>query len=1035
MPKAVTSKVPGRLPLVHVRGDLAHILMIEPEDKPPDSWLDQVAAYRDVKGFSYRRLRAGAWFVARAIRAALGEALMVGPCRALIADNRGDLTLSHDGDGAEAAILSLGIPGEIDLTIDLEISNFTLRIKGSTGTPSFSLSATTDSRSLAHLQKLIGGAKRPVDVEVMAGAVRSRRSQSRAMQPGAEDGGVPIQISDTAVIRPGAEFAVSRSGGNGPLAISDATISGLNLQWDAGRSPNGRLSLKDGGNQEVTLEIGGARLDADRFCIDFRRAVCPVATASYGLRESVGGGGAPQPLGTVTSYPEYAYRLLSAADTVLWDAKWMPADPSGEQRGGHAYRLGRPHGVMAGRSNLWIHESMELQAGAAGGDRDTSASEQHRHEHPNGQIEDIIHVCQAGQTPDILVLHDLNFGFRGDVGGSFVDWRNALQCAGLAPAEKANGPSPKASHVVAILGRSLPMADRAGVWRRDQMWAALLENCPDRTIVIVSAHTLRACGAKVSHRISWERTAQDCINALQCHPRAQHLLKFTHLIIRIGVVGCVYIYQDPQETRQYRLCYDPTAYNGFFRDPAKHGTVVGNNTIIAACVVRALAKSLNDRPDGGGSVARSIREALKEGIDACQRHYVIGYGNQRWCDTDRVPDATDRPGEARAPSSWLQYDALDRVFQQPADTLRLDDVAVPINTEWKILEEATRGNLERFAMDIVQRGIEAITSDRASAGFAPIARFGDDCVAVDREEIESYRTMYAMIDQYLARADERPMSLAVFGPPGSGKSFAVKRIARSIKREAIEELEFNLAQFNGPDDLAFALMKIRATDPKKIPLAFFDEFDCELAAKELGWLRYFLAPMEDGKFRYNEDMVHIKRAIFVFAGGTRQTFDEFSRVNAAAEERFKFAQAKGPDFTSRLTGHLDTVGINRRHASDNTYVVRRAVQLRLLLEERKLIGRRNLAVVDSQFLRAVLKVRDYKHGSRSMRHVFDMSVGADGSLRLPTMDQLNMHTDGAHFLELCSDFERARLATDADCSMTCRNCAATADGDGQAAMR
>ena len=44
-----------------------------------------------------------------------------------------------------------------------------------------------------------------------------------------------------------------------------------------------------------------------------------------------------------------------------------------------------------------------------------------------------------------------------------------------------------------------------------------------------------------------------------------------------------------------------------------------------------------------------------------------------------------------------------------------------------------------------------------------------------------------------------------------------------------------------------------------------------------GWLRYFLAPMQDGKFLQGEMAHPIGKAIFVFAGGTSWTLDNFGK--------------------------------------------------------------------------------------------------------------------------------------------------------------
>ncbi len=50
---------------------------------------------------------------------------------------------------------------------------------------------------------------------------------------------------------------------------------------------------------------------------------------------------------------------------------------------------------------------------------------------------------------------------------------------------------------------------------------------------------------------------------------------------------------------------------------------------------------------------------------------------------------------------------------------------------------------------------------------------------VDRNEIESLRNIKKLLEYYIAQKDfKNPLSIAVFGLPGSGKSFGVKEIAK-----------------------------------------------------------------------------------------------------------------------------------------------------------------------------------------------------------------------------------------------------------------
>ena len=80
-------------------------------------------------------------------------------------------------------------------------------------------------------------------------------------------------------------------------------------------------------------------------------------------------------------------------------------------------------------------------------------------------------------------------------------------------------------------------------------------------------------------------------------------------------------------------------------------------------------------------------------------------------------------------------------------------------------------------------------------------------------------------------------------------------------------------------------------------MIIFDEFDTKLGGEHLGWLKYFLAPMQDGQFKAGDLIYRIVRAIFVFIGGTSYTFSKFL---GKGNEDPEFRAAKGPDFVSRL---------------------------------------------------------------------------------------------------------------------------------------
>jgi hypothetical protein len=245
----------------------------------------------------------------------------------------------------------------------------------------------------------------------------------------------------------------------------------------------------------------------------------------------------------------------------------------------------------------------------------------------------------------------------------------------------------------------------------------------------------------------------------------------------------------------------------------------------------------------------------------------------------------------------------------------------------------------------------------------------------------------------------------VFGSPGSGKSFGVTQIAKNVLPGKVEKLEFNVSQFTGPADLGAAFQKVRDVIlGGRLPLVFFDEFDSDRDGLPLGWVKSFLMPMQDGKFKDESGEHPLGKCILVFAGGTASDFDEFTRpmLSDRPEERRAFKDIKGPDFVSRLKGVINVLGPNPKDGDDKNYMLRRALLLRSLCE-RKLDVTKGKAPISPNIIWAMLLVPEYKHGARSMEAILDMSR-LEGNVwepvSLPFYSQLSLHVDADAFIKL-----------------------------------
>jgi len=290
---------------------------------------------------------------------------------------------------------------------------------------------------------------------------------------------------------------------------------------------------------------------------------------------------------------------------------------------------------------------------------------------------------------------------------------------------------------------------------------------------------------------------------------------------------------------------------------------------------------------------------------------------------------------------------------------------------------------------------------------------------MDRREIEALRSLRQLMLMYRDGGPQKqPLSLAVFGAPGSGKSFGLRQIAEGVFGKKNPMPEFNLSQFKGPDDLMGAYHQVRDhVLAGKTPVVFWDEFD----SREYFWLQYLLAPMQDGLFQEGQLSHSIGKSVFIFAGGTSRDFAHFGPPegpqpgDGEAEHRARthFIKAKGPDFKSRLSGYLDVLGPNRRQiynaenarkglnpwADDPTdidFPVRRAILLRSILG---LVQERDNEPleIDRGLLTALLEIGHYRHGARSLEKLA-LQMRDRGGLplrraHLPSVDLLSLYVD------------------------------------------
>ena len=570
------------------------------------------------------------------------------------------------------------------------------------------------------------------------------------------------------------------------------------------------------------------------------------------------------------------------------------------------------------------------------------------------------------------------------------------------------------------------------------LWRQLLRKCDPKSglatselVVVISADELRRDGAAINRGLSWERTVSDTCETLTRNPRFAALRRAAHILVVFRREGVLWMRRvDRASTtvsetgRAPTLIFDPGMAEGQWKTTLneERGEVFGQLSVFAAAIALELAQASDP-----GAKAGSFIEAIERGLRGARRLKLLGHGLVKKQTKPRFPNK--ELAEILRPPKGTQQ---DQAPLEPHD--RFVAIALPpaeefgqggaVSPDWTIasLYDGPGGPIPLYG-----RGFQAAIYGPSRLWDVPHARFGD-LFSVDRDEIETLRSLRQMIQAYeLGGPQGQPLCIGAFGPPGAGKSFGIKQIAREILGRDVPLLEFNLSQMDDPEDLTGAFHQVRdKVLSGRTPVVFWDEFDSE----EFKWLQFLLAPMQDGKFQSGPLTHTLGKCIFVFAGATSWDFEHFGPAPEPANEaeaaelkklivvntefatarqgaKAKFRLKKGPDFVSRLSGHINVHGPNRRlrfnfssgqwdrpDLADITFPVRRALLLRAFLKAKE----RDVLDIDRDLLNALLRQPRYRHGARSMEKTVEPLRVQHAALRpaqLPPPQVLAQHLDPA----------------------------------------
>ena len=327
-------------------------------------------------------------------------------------------------------------------------------------------------------------------------------------------------------------------------------------------------------------------------------------------------------------------------------------------------------------------------------------------------------------------------------------------------------------------------------------------------------------------------------------------------------------------------------------------------------------------------------------------------------------------------------------------SIPLNAISSGSNPNWSLLDHII-GDPAEVARQIVMNGT------LSSASRIPLVQFSH-LILFDRHEIESFRTLFNFVREYLAVPQIKPLNITLFGPRGSGRLFAVMQVARAaLWTQRFQELRYDFSQFTGIDDLMSAFHSIRdCTLEGLFPMVYFTGFDTKLSMSPLGWIPPLLTPMITGKFSDHGQNRPTGPAIFFFGATAFKTCEDFQRSATGDNGNITMAG----EFLGCLHGYINMLGPDCAGEDDRLYPVRRAVILRALLEDREPnLKVRDGILIDESVLDGLLLVPTYRQGIRSLKSILSISRlnGCNHFERaaLPPQAQLDLHVDYPAFMK------------------------------------
>lgn len=531
-----------------------------------------------------------------------------------------------------------------------------------------------------------------------------------------------------------------------------------------------------------------------------------------------------------------------------------------------------------------------------------------------------------------------------------------------------------------------------------QKWAMKLG---DRFTLFCRLSDLETTRMEMDSSVNWETIVAMCLRALRTSEVGlwdRHNKRFfCHIVVEMFPHGILYVGPDGSFFRYRKGCLPEKS------SPRQRGSVPCYDTMVTSMLTmdalrfdgfsfsRNCFYDLSKRVLLNWEILSQNGYAFDDGLEFPDLDFSSTYPDGSPCS---FLENCEDPTFVELPAFSADFDSS---LELVASQIWNEDKKKALRSFFRIPLLPPRcegGGLGYDYLDIIVSVLHYLKEEvNRGTGFnnLPIFQLGH-LRTTDPAEIDPVITLHNVMDSYVSKSSVlRPLCIGVFGPPGSGKSFAVKQVADVISKNfsgnPFDFFEFNLTQFASPDEINSAIDPIRASVAQgKVPIAFWDEFDCRYDGNEFGYLRYFLPAMQDGVTYVHGIPYHIGRAIFVFAGGVKASYTDMEKLlqPAEAKELEMTKTLKIPDFMSRLRVVLDIDGIEiAEHLLRDSANEEELEELRRILLKRAFIIAHQMqthwktAARKTSGLLLRLLLAEYKFGARSIEAVIEASRAAD----------------------------------------------------------